>query len=256
MKYRISDFLPLVISILLPVEISSGAKISQPNSSERLCITSVSPTPGEILTSMPDAITVTFNAAIDKETLSPSMFKLYRSGGDEVRGNGNDVEIKELQFKLVKSNTVEARLDGISLPSDNYWLIIRGGEKGYLTFDGKDDEVILPDKIIAESTKITIEARFRVKGAGVLAGLQETEFPNPVHNYAPILYFGRDGKLRGRYWGDWSIQPITCETLFYPGDGSPEPKGCRIMSDGSRVCGISVDEVELDLDRDDTTSGE
>jgi len=104
---------------------NAAAFAQDPDSTLR--ITALDPAPGAMLTTAPDAIVATFNRNVLPASVNGTTFRLTRSSGDGVFGNGDDVSIAA-NFITV-TNPSEARFDltDVTLPDDVYRVTLVGG---------------------------------------------------------------------------------------------------------------------------------
>jgi len=91
-------------------------------------VLSVQPGPDLVITTMPAQITVAFDQAIDASTVHGNTFELWRSGGDDVFGNGDDVLVTPASVAASLLNVQLAILDLTGVPpvADRYQLVVRG----------------------------------------------------------------------------------------------------------------------------------
>ena len=108
--------------------ITNGATNDTLTSSAAIRVSSLSPLPGSSMTTLPAAITVTFDREVNATTVDATTFKLVRSGGDGVFGNGNDVAITPASVTVPAANTHSAvmSLAGVASASDTYQITLSG----------------------------------------------------------------------------------------------------------------------------------
>ena len=88
----------------------------------------MSPLPGSTVTTLPASITVAFDREVNATTVDATTFRLERSGGDGVFGNGNDVAITPASVTVPAANTRSAvmSLAGAASANDTYRLTLSG----------------------------------------------------------------------------------------------------------------------------------
>jgi hypothetical protein len=108
--------------------ITNGATNDMGTSSVSIRVSSMSPLPGSTLTSLPTSITVAFDREVNATTVDATTFKLERSGGDAVFGNGNDVTITPVSVTVPAANTQSAvmSLAGVASANDTYRITLSG----------------------------------------------------------------------------------------------------------------------------------
>ncbi len=88
--------------------ITNGATNDAQTSSAAIRVSSMSPLPGSTVTTLPASITVAFDREVNATTVDTTTFRLERSGGDGVFGNGNDVAITPASVTVPAANTHSA----------------------------------------------------------------------------------------------------------------------------------------------------
>ena len=88
--------------------ITNGATNDTQTSSAAIRVSSMSPLPGSTVTTLPASITVAFDREVNATTVDTTTFRLERSGGDGVFGNGNDVAITPASVTVPAANTHSA----------------------------------------------------------------------------------------------------------------------------------------------------
>ena len=108
--------------------ITNGATNDTQASSAAIKVSSVSPLPGSTVTTLPASITVAFDREVNATTVDTTTFRLDRSGGDGVFGNGNDVAITSASVTVPAANTHSAvmSLTGIASANDTYRITLSG----------------------------------------------------------------------------------------------------------------------------------
>jgi mono/diheme cytochrome c family protein len=108
--------------------ITNGATNDTQTSSVAIRVSSVSPLPGSTATTLPASITVAFDREVNATTVDATTFKLDRSGGDGVFGNGNDVAITPAPVTVPAANTHSAvmSLAGVAAANDTYRITVSG----------------------------------------------------------------------------------------------------------------------------------
>jgi hypothetical protein len=108
--------------------ITNGATNDTQTSSAAMRVSSVSPLPGSTATTLPASITVAFDREVNATTVDATTFKLERSGGDAVFGNGNDVAITPASVTVPAANTHSAvmSLTGVASANDTYRITLSG----------------------------------------------------------------------------------------------------------------------------------
>ena len=108
--------------------ITNGATNDTQTSNTPIRVSSVSPLPGSSVTTLPASITVAFDREVNATTVDATTFKLERSGGDAVFGNGNDVVITPASVTVPAANTHSAvmSLAGVASASDTYRITLSG----------------------------------------------------------------------------------------------------------------------------------
>lgn len=91
-------------------------------------VTSIDPSPGSVLSSLPAGIDIGFDANIDASTVNTLTFELTASGGDGQFGNGNDVTVTPAAVTLstVNPRLATMHLAGVTSGEDDYRVTIRG----------------------------------------------------------------------------------------------------------------------------------
>ncbi len=108
--------------------VTSGAIDDRQASGAAIRVSSASPLPGSTVTTLPASITVAFDREVNATTVDATTFKLDRSGGDGVFGNGNDVAIMPASVTVPAANThsVVMSLAGVASASDTYRITLSG----------------------------------------------------------------------------------------------------------------------------------
>jgi mono/diheme cytochrome c family protein len=108
--------------------ITNGATNDTQTSSAAIRVSSVSPLPGSTVTTLPASITVAFDRELNATTVDATTFKLERSGGDGVFGNGNDVTITPASVTVPPANTHTAAMSlaGAASANDTYRITLSG----------------------------------------------------------------------------------------------------------------------------------
>jgi hypothetical protein len=91
-------------------------------------VTSLSITPGSSQTALPASIAVGFDRDLNAPTVNAASFRLERSGGDRIFGNGNDVAVTAASVAVPAGNqsTAVMSLAGVASISDQYRITISG----------------------------------------------------------------------------------------------------------------------------------
>ncbi|HWO60749.1 MAG TPA: LamG-like jellyroll fold domain-containing protein, partial [Umezawaea sp.] len=76
------------------------------------------------------------------------------------------------------------------------------------TFNGSSSVVTLPDELAVKSRNLAVELWFRTTASGPLFAQQRKALGEESTGAVPVLYVGRDGKLRGEFWHG-SVNPVT-----------------------------------------------
>jgi Bacterial Ig-like domain len=108
--------------------ITNGATNDTQASSAAIRVSSMSPLPGSTVTTLPASITVAFDREVNATTVDTSTFRLERSGGDGVFGNGNDVAIAPASVTVPAANTHSAvmSLTNVAAANDTYRITLSG----------------------------------------------------------------------------------------------------------------------------------
>jgi hypothetical protein len=109
--------------------ITEGALQDTPSSTSPIRVTSLTPSPGSGVTTLPATITATFDRELNATTVDVTTFTLARSG-DGIFGNGNDIAITPAAVSVPASNTRSAVLSVGALAgssNDTYRVTLRGG---------------------------------------------------------------------------------------------------------------------------------
>jgi hypothetical protein len=108
--------------------ITNGATNDTGTSSVSIRVSSMSPLPSSTVTSLPASITVSFDREVNATTVDATTFRLDRSGGDGVFGNGNDVAITPASVTVPAANTQSAvmSLAGVAPANDTYRVTVSG----------------------------------------------------------------------------------------------------------------------------------
>ena len=118
--------------------------------------------------------------------------------GPDVTSNGNDLAVRYITGTGTASSIVNDDNTGIG---------------PYYTLDGVDDMLSVPDATFMLPDSITLEARFRTTGSGVIFAYgKENEWW-----YTPAVYVGTDGYLYGLIWGD-NTQPMQSSVTVNDGN--------------------------------------
>lgn len=93
-----------------------------------LRILSLQPAPASVIAALPPQIVIAFDQALDASTVHDQTFELWRSGGDNVFGNGNDARLalSSVEASLLNSQLVMLELSGPKLADDLYRVVVRG----------------------------------------------------------------------------------------------------------------------------------
>lgn len=134
-------------------------------------VTAMSPEPGATLSTPPASIVVTFDQAIDSQTVSTSTVRLLASGGDGVFGNGNDSPIIPAAVTLTQPTEITLDLTGLNLSADEYQVTLAGTSGGAaLDFDGVDDRARVNHDYDSSSLTVEMWANVRDLGAHAYEG--------------------------------------------------------------------------------------
>jgi hypothetical protein len=108
--------------------ITNGATNDTQTSSTAIRVSSASPLPGSTVATLPTSITVAFDREVNATTVDTTTFRLERSGGDGVFGNGNDVAITPASVSVPAANTHSAvmSLTGVASANDTYRITLSG----------------------------------------------------------------------------------------------------------------------------------
>jgi hypothetical protein len=108
--------------------ITNGATNDAQTSSGAIRVSSMSPLPDSSMTTLPASITVAFDREVNATTVDATTFKLERSGGDGVFGNGNDIVITPASVTVPAANTHSAvmSLAGVASANDTYQVTLSG----------------------------------------------------------------------------------------------------------------------------------
>ena len=108
--------------------ITNGATNDTGTSGASIRVSSMSPLPDSTVTSLPASITVAFDREVNATTIDATTFKLERSGGDAVFGNGNDVAITPASVTVPAGNPQSAvmSLAGVVSANDTYRITLSG----------------------------------------------------------------------------------------------------------------------------------
>jgi hypothetical protein len=108
--------------------ITDGALQDAPQSTAPVRVTSLTPAPGSTVAALPAAITVAFDRELNATTVDATTFKLDRSGGDGVFGNGNDVAIAPASVSVPLTNSASATMSlaGVASAIDTYRVTLAG----------------------------------------------------------------------------------------------------------------------------------
>ena len=119
--------------------VSDGAIDDTAPSSSPIRVASLSVTPNSTLDEGPPRVTAGFDREPDASTVNATTFLLQGAGGDDIFGNGNDVDITAASISVPTSNTSSAVFDlaGVTLADDLYRVVLRGsGASIILDLDG------------------------------------------------------------------------------------------------------------------------
>jgi len=108
--------------------ITNGATNDTLTSNAAIRVSSLSPLPASSMPTLPASITVAFDREVNATTVDATTFKLERSGGDGVFGNGNDVPITPASVTVPAANTHSAvmSLAGVASANDTYQVTLSG----------------------------------------------------------------------------------------------------------------------------------
>jgi hypothetical protein len=108
--------------------ITDGALNDTPGSNTPIRVTSLSPLPSSTQTTLPATITAAFDRELNATTVDTTTFRLERSGGDGIFGNGNDVVITPASVTVPAANTSSAvmSLAGVASVDDTYRVTLAG----------------------------------------------------------------------------------------------------------------------------------
>jgi hypothetical protein len=108
--------------------ITDGALNDAAGSNAPIRVTSLSPLPGSTQSTLPATITVAFDRQLNATTVDTTTFRLERSGGDGVFGNGNDVTITPASVTVPAANpqTAVMSLTGGASLDDTYRVTLAG----------------------------------------------------------------------------------------------------------------------------------
>ncbi|MBN1676799.1 MAG: Ig-like domain-containing protein, partial [Kiritimatiellae bacterium] len=101
-------------------------------------VVALSPEPGANPSTKPLEVRARFSKALDSNTVDRTAFRLLRSGGDGVFGNGNDVAVEPRSVTLTSATEARMDLSGIELPDDLYKVTLSASGAGSaLKFSGQ-----------------------------------------------------------------------------------------------------------------------
>src|SRR5262249_18498914 len=108
--------------------ITDGALQDMPQSSAPVRVTSLTPSPGAVIAALPASITAAFDRELNAPTVDVTTFRLARSGGDGIFGNGNDVPITPAGVSVPQANPASATmsLTGVASTADTYRVTLAG----------------------------------------------------------------------------------------------------------------------------------
>jgi hypothetical protein len=107
--------------------IADGA-LQDVQSTSAVRVTSLSVTPGSSQSALPASIAAVFDRDVNASTVNAASFRLERSGGDRVFGNGNDVAITPANVSVPAANQSNAlmSLTGVASVADTYRVTLSG----------------------------------------------------------------------------------------------------------------------------------
>ena len=106
--------------------ITDGALLDV-QSSNPVRVTSLSTDPGSVETALPASITAVFDRDLNASTVNTASFRIDRSGGDRVFGNGNDVAITPTGAAVpANQSTAVLDLSGVGSVADLYRITLSG----------------------------------------------------------------------------------------------------------------------------------
>ena len=107
--------------------ITDGA-LPDGQSANSVRMTSLSTDPGSVETALPSSITAVFDRDLNASTVNTASFRIERSGGDRVFGNGNDVVITPTGVTVPAANPGSAVIDlsGAVSVADLYRITLSG----------------------------------------------------------------------------------------------------------------------------------
>ena len=106
--------------------IIDGALDDSAASSGAIQVKALFPAPGSVISGAPAAIVAGFDRDLDASTINASTFVLLASGGDQVFGNGNDLQIAADAVRLTGPRTAVFDLSNVPLTADTYRVELRG----------------------------------------------------------------------------------------------------------------------------------
>lgn len=108
--------------------ITNGALQDTAPSTEPMRVTSLTPLPGSAVAALPASITAVFDRDLNATTVDTTTFRLERSGGDGIFGNGNDVAIVPagVSVPLTNATTATMSLAGATSTIDTYRVTLAG----------------------------------------------------------------------------------------------------------------------------------
>jgi hypothetical protein len=108
--------------------ITNGALQDAPQSAAPVRVTSLAPLPGSAVAALPASITAAFDRDLNATTVDATTFRLERSGGDGIFGNGNDVAIVPagVGVPLMTATTATMSLTGATSAIDTYRVTLAG----------------------------------------------------------------------------------------------------------------------------------
>lgn len=205
------------ITAMILAGIVTYAWSADEDTSDTFRVLSITPAPKALLDTPPSSIRIQFNREVDAGLLNTKSVKLMRSGVGGLFDDGNDVEIKPAGIQLTSPTEAILDLTGLVLPPDKYRIVLSGKVESSLEFDGDNDLVILPQRLLTDRRTLTVEVRFRPEGPGVILGMQSQYYADHSSRALPLFYMGLDNRLRAQLWTD-TIRPMTNETSYVAGN--------------------------------------
>ncbi|MBN1676797.1 MAG: Ig-like domain-containing protein [Kiritimatiellae bacterium] len=93
-------------------------------------VAAMDPAPGATLGATPTCVTVTFSEPLDVSAVDSSTFRLFRSGGDGIFGNGNDELIIPASVSMNGATQASMDVSGVSMPNDLYQVTVSASGAG------------------------------------------------------------------------------------------------------------------------------